>query len=126
MLPRKILKLGSSAWLKMNFRQQNSLTFPLLLEFCRKFPDFQRCHSNFLTFPGFQVSGNPAKNISNKTYRSTGCREIITLPVKVMSRSTHHNVCAVHQGVCSTLEDVQYIGGYHEYTGGVQYTGRIP
>ena len=27
MLPRKSSKLGSSAWLKMNFRQQNSLTF---------------------------------------------------------------------------------------------------
>ena len=44
--------------------------------------------------------------------------------------STLHNVCAVHQGVCGTLGDVQYTkgisysGGYHEYTGGVQYTGR--
>ena len=25
----------------------------------------------------------------------------------------------------STSGDVQYIGGYHEYTGGVQYIGRF-
>ena len=38
----KFSKLGSSTWLKMNFRQQNPLTFPWLLEFCHKFPDFSR------------------------------------------------------------------------------------
>ena len=36
----KFSKLGSSTWLKMNFRQQSPLTFPWLLEFCHKFPDF--------------------------------------------------------------------------------------
>ena len=36
---------------------------------------------------------------------------------------TLHNVCAVHQGVCSTPGDVQYTVGYHLSTpGGVQYT----
>ena len=50
----------------MNFRQQNSLTFPWLLEFCRKFPDFlgkfpdfQRSLSNSLTFPGFPGQWQP-------------------------------------------------------------------
>ena len=67
--PWKFLKLGSSTWLKMNFRQQNSLTFPWRLEFCLKFsdflgkfPDFEKSRWNSLTFPGFQVfqvSGNP-------------------------------------------------------------------
>ena len=52
---------------------------------------------------------------------------------------TLHNVCAVHWGECSTLGDVQYTRGYHEYheytrgyheysggfyeyTGGIEYT----
>ena len=33
----------------------------------------------------------------------------------------------MHVGVItSTPGGVQYIGGYHEYTGGVQYTREIP
>ena len=40
---------------------------------------------------------------------------------------TLHNVCAVHWGISlSTPGGVQYTGGYHEYTGGVQYSGEIP
>ena len=35
---------------------------------------------------------------------------------------TLHNVCAVHWGMCSTLGDVQYTGGYHEYTGDTMST----
>ena len=34
----------------------------------------------------------------------------------------YHNECG---DIMSTLEGVQYAGGYHEYTGGVQYTGGL-
>ena len=60
--PRKFSKLGYSTQLKMNFRQQNSLTFPWLLEFCRKFPGFQRSLSNSPTFPGFPGQWQPCYN----------------------------------------------------------------
>ena len=53
------------------FQTTKLLDFSLTLEFCRKFPDFlgkcsdfERSRSNSLTFPGFpgfQVSGNPAR-----------------------------------------------------------------
>ena len=40
---------------------------------------------------------------------------------------TLHNVCAVHRGMFGTLGDIiEYTEGcsvYHEYTGGVQYSG---
>ena len=39
--PRKFLKLGSSTWLKMNFRQQNSLTFGILSQIPWLFQVFQ-------------------------------------------------------------------------------------
>ena len=40
--PRKFSKLGPLTWLKMNFRQQHSLTFPWLSEVSFKFLDFSR------------------------------------------------------------------------------------
>ena len=36
---RGFSELGPSTWLKMNFRQQNSVTFPWLSEICGKLPD---------------------------------------------------------------------------------------
>ena len=32
---------------------------------------------------------------------------------------TLYNVCSVHRGIFSTSGGVQYIGGYHEYIGGI-------
>ena len=55
----------------MNFRQQNSLTFPWLVEFCRKFPDllgnffffFRGLFQIPWDFQVFYVSDNPALTI---------------------------------------------------------------
>ena len=33
--------------------------------------------------------------------------------------TTLYNVCSVHRGMFSTSGGVQYIGGYHEYIGGI-------
>ena len=39
-------------------------------------------------------------------------------------KTTLDNVCVVHRGLLSTLGDItEYIGGYHEFTRGVQYSG---
>ena len=39
-----------------------------------------------------------------------------------------HQECSVHRGISlSTPGDIiEYTGGYHEYTGGVQYSGGTP
>ena len=67
----KFSKLGSSTWLKINFRQQNSLTFPWLLEICCKFPDFQRSLPNSLTFPGFPGQWQPCMTYKHCTSKSS-------------------------------------------------------
>ena len=50
--------------------------------------------------------------------------------IRYKNKITLYNVCAVLWGVLSTVEGVQYRGGYHEYCegyleyrGGVQYRG---
>ena len=44
-----------------------------------------------------------------------GSNDLRFLPIV----TTLHNVCAVHQGVCSTTGDLSALGGYHEYSGGI-------
>ena len=39
--------------------------------------------------------------------------------VPLNARHTLYNVCSVHRGMFSTPGGVQYIGGYHEYIGGI-------
>ena len=57
--------------------------------------------------------------------------EIVTMTMRSIRNkfriiTTLHNVCAVQQGMFSTPGDsISTVGGYHKYTGGVQYTGGI-
>ena len=60
--PRKFSKLGPSTWLKMNFRQQNSLFCRKFSDFLGKFPDFQRYLSNSITFLGFPGQWQPCSS----------------------------------------------------------------
>ena len=57
----------------------------------------------------------------------------VLLEFRMLKVNTLYNVCSVHRGdtmstsgvfstsghIMSTLGDVQYIGGYHEYIGGI-------
>ena len=51
------------------------------------------------------------------SWTDTGLRNITLLSDLFVL--TLYNVCSVHRGTFSTLEDVQYTGGYHEYIGGI-------
>ena len=58
----KFSKLGSSTWLKMNFRQQNPLTFGILSQIpwlFRQIPWLLEAISNSLTFQGFPGQSQP-------------------------------------------------------------------
>ena len=86
--PRKFSKLGSSTWLKINFRQQNSPTFPWFLEFCRKFPDFlgkfpdfQMSLSNSLTFPGLPGQWQPCSEYLTKNLIECVLNNVCLLPL---------------------------------------------
>ena len=46
---------------------------------------------------------------SNCSTEERGVSRVLTL----------YNVCSVHWRMFSTLGSVQYIGGYHEYIGGI-------
>ena len=50
--------------------------------------------------------------------------KIHSVTVLIVGLITLYNVCSVHRGMFSTSGGYrEYIGRYHEYIGGVQYTG---
>ena len=86
MLPQKIFEIRIFNLAEMDFRQQNSLTFLWLLEFCRKlsdflgkFPDFYRFSRSVATLPIILVlriipmSVVLKKQIENKTHFLLEC-----------------------------------------------------
>ena len=69
MLTRKFSKLESSTWLKMNFRQQNSLTLGILSQI----PWLSGSLSNSLTFPGFPGQWQPCKAVTFQQFFNWFC-----------------------------------------------------
>ena len=87
---RKLSKLRSSTWLKMNFRQKNSLTFPDFwnsvtnsLTFLGKFLDFQRFLSNSLTFPGFPGQQKPCLKTSLQNFGTNRPHRFLRLTSRI-------------------------------------------